>query len=302
MLQAFPLMALLALAFAAGPSVAADRVVFNDERTLDPGAGGGLDGLTAYAGTFAWLGSDGTGTHLRVRTDDFQEDATAEPIQEPSEEGGFPIDLGPGRQGPLAVYPRDCRGDCDIFRYDVLNRRERRIAIAARPRRWHAAAAVWNGRLAFSREGRGRDGLFVTRPLRRLSRRLASEVDLRGSQVTWISRNGKNLFTKRFSRRGRGRTCLLARAGDGQELGSLTLERRYVYWAPGTISFGKPVTAGLMRRRLPSRRCRSRGRAETGRTFSSSDRVDSIAVDRGRAFYEDGFSIREMTDPPLSWR
>jgi hypothetical protein len=293
------------LSVGVAPAAAEDRIAIQDPGPHDAEAGY-LSDVTAYAGTFAWTRevNDSADSRLVTRHAGRVQDARAGEFFT-----GLPgeLDLGPGRGGPFVVYPRcdvEFSGGCDLFVYDIRGRRERKLSAAGHARRSENAGALWNGRLAFARTGSGPDGIFVTRPLRRLSRARVSDLDLRGSRVAWLSPDGKKLFTRRFNRAGGGRACLLARAGRGEVLGSLTLGSEYAFWNRQPVQNGSPGGPGsLHRRRLPGRRCEVRGRVQLGRAVPAGVFTnDSIAVDGPRAFYDDNKVIREMTDPPIAWR
>ena len=299
-------MVFASLTTVAGPAVAADQIAFRD-----PGLAGtntAILDMTGLGGSFAWIREsfESSERQLAARVGGGVRTAPVDALED-SLQG--PLDLGPG---PRVVYSRcperpSGRCDADLVVRNLRTFRERRVRGASSPRRNETVGAIWGRRVAYSRRGAGRDGIFLARSRRRLSRGLASELDLRGRRVAWISRDHKTLYTKRFSRRGRGRVCLVARAGSGHGFGSLTLGRDHVFWARGPVSAVSTDPVELRRRRLPSRRCGSRGPSQVGRRLDHlaypPQLINTIALDGDRAFYYAGSDeVREMTDPPLTWR
>jgi hypothetical protein len=98
---------------------------------------------------------------------------------------GAGFDIGAGRSGQLiAVYARcGAKRRCDLYRFDFGRRRERRIRSLS-TRADELSPAFSNGRLAFTRRGKG-GGLFKTGPLRRIYKRPGSGLDLRGDSATF---------------------------------------------------------------------------------------------------------------------
>ena len=122
--------------------------------------------------------------------------------------------------------------------------RERKLRSLS-TRRWSEyAVAVWARRYLFSRSGRG-GGIFVSRPLRRIARGSAHDLDLRGRVGAFIAsdvHSGIDSIRVVYLRRGGGiRKCVVATGARDlggaivEQYGSLSLSRRFVYWVFGPV-------------------------------------------------------------------
>ena len=89
------------------------------------------------------------------------------------------LDLGPSRLGRavVAVYPR-CGPGCDLYRYDVLDRRETRVTTVSSSGFSERAPTVWGDSIAFVRRGRVRLGSLSHRGSRVLTRTVPDEMEL----------------------------------------------------------------------------------------------------------------------------
>jgi hypothetical protein len=273
---------------------AADRVLIRN-------AGENVD---AFRGNFAWSSS-----HNRLVLFSRGSRRLA-----PVRRFSGPVDpsLGPGRGGsPVAAYTR-CKDTgpfepvlgCDLFVLGLRSGRERKLRSLS-SRRWSEyAIAAWRGRYLFARERctrtRCRNGLWVTRPLRLISRDPVGDVDLRGGVAAFdhVDRvEPQSVRVVHLSSRGRLRQCVVGRVGDEEAPVSIALTRRFVYWvrAPGFE---------VLRRRIPTRRCIQRGPVQRLRYLSGNTNKNSVAITRGRVFYTDAstvlgrpVSLFQMTDP-----
>jgi hypothetical protein len=291
----------------AGPAGAADRVVATN-------VGFNPD---AFLGTFAWSDQRGRLVLLsRGRT-------RLAPVRR--FRGLVDPSLGPGRHGaPVAAYPR-CAGSnsglgCDLFVLGLRSGREHKLRSLSTKSWSESAVGVWGSRYLFARRRCTASncfsgGLFVSRPLRRLSRAFVGEVDLRGRVAAFtVTPPAAELLPVSIrvvflSRRGRVRQCVLAtvrRFNGGYEdngFYSPVVTRRFVYWvaSPQELAARPP---SVLRRRIPSRTCAQRGRVQTLRSSSGQIQTEGVAVTRGRVYYTGvnpdvpgPRSLFEMTDP-----
>ena len=163
--------------------------------------------------------------------------------------------------------------------------------------------AVWRDLLVFGRRAR-RGGVFATNPLHRLFKGTPlRQADLVGGTLAYLTigsapdKNdevGERLKFRRFDRRRAGRACELGRTVGEQGLTSPSLTRRHVYWLARSTVDADARRAVVLRRALPTRRCRQRGRVSRGRGFDT-DAVTFIAVDGARLYYVRGDSVFESS-------
>jgi hypothetical protein len=121
---------------------------------------------------------------------------------------------------------------------------------------------------------------------------LATKSTQRGE----VQRTFTYVVVKQFDRRGQGRSCVVARARSGTNIGAggpgawldhPLLDGRFVYWQR-TFSPGDYTARSAVHRRLvPTRDCRPRGREQWQPVFFSAmgNRLAGLAVDRGRIYY-----------------
>jgi hypothetical protein len=278
--------AVLGAGSVAPPAAATDRVI-----ATDPG-----ENIDAFNGTFAWSEAN----RLTLFSGGVRRFAPVRSFGSSS----VNAKLGPGRDGStVATYSR-CKGalgGCDLFVLGLRSGHERRLRSLSTRRSSEYTVAGWQGRYLFARSGR-RGGVFVSGPLRRISRRASpwTDLDLRGRVAVFSDatpdRSGEadpfdmSVRVVRLSRRGVGRQCVVAR--HGVFVVSPLITRRFVYWVD------RPESGSVvLRRRIPSRRCIQRGRVERlrprpGRLEEALD----VAVTRGRVFYPR--SVNSPTRPP----
>ncbi len=116
--------------------------------------------LSAYGGALAWSDYDAASERfaLVIR----QGDATAAaPIA--TARRAFDVSLGPDARGRVVALYTRCRvaprgrtaeRGCDVYRYDLRTRRERKLASVSSPKLDEAWPAQWRGRIAFARRAR----------------------------------------------------------------------------------------------------------------------------------------------------
>lgn len=195
--------------------------------------------IAAYGGALAWSRYDSVSGRYRLvvaAPGSAPAEAPVAPARRP-----FDVSIGPDtRNRPVVLYTRcakrDGTRDCDIHRYDIGARRERRLGLSS-PREDEAWPVQWGARVAFVRRqrsgGRGEiadcDVPFVKiisskRPARRLDRGscgFTTGMSIRRDriiQVTFGSPPGTRFDSqvRSLSVRG-GRMRLLARQGSGEE-------------------------------------------------------------------------------------
>ena len=196
--------------------------------------------IAAYGGALAWSDYDTATNRYRLVVAARGAAPAAAPI--PPARRAFDVSLGPDPANrPVALYTRCTRAagtrGCDVYRYDVAMRRERRLGFSS-PREDEAWPAQWGIRVAFVRRHRtGGVGaaldcdvpfvktVNVPRPARRLHRGTCGRTTgmsihrERIVQVTLGSPPGATGFdsqVRRLSTRG-GAVKVLARQGTGEE-------------------------------------------------------------------------------------
>jgi hypothetical protein len=155
-------------------------------------------------------------------------------------------------------------------------------------------------------DGDARSGVFRSTPVRRLSRRLPLETDMRGTLFAFLYEPDlrTTVLTKWLDHRGRGPECVVVEADEGRSpegdrLSGAAIAGGFVYWIH--VVFPDPVVTGveervnIRRRRIPTRRCRQRGPEERGRSLEQL--ASSPAVDRARLYFT---SPRGVVQTPLS--
>lgn len=281
------------------PAGAADRVI----ATSPPASyAGGLGSVDAYGGNLVWaqqtligfdyFARDARGTR-RILTGKARDD----------------LDLGARRGGGTqAVFTHLNQ----LFSYDFRSGATRGLSSLSRPHGFEQKPSVWKGRFAFVRVGEFDDpvsrpkvpGLFVTSPLRTVTRASAVATDLRGSRLAYVTLKSRTttLYVATLPRgRARLRSCFIARAtgarGTGPRiaLSNPVLTATHVYWLRKDA---RAARAAIRRRLLPRRGCRLRGREEHSREIAG---MESFATDRGRFFYSAQSQVREATDPTLAF-
>ena len=291
--------ALATSVLAVAPASGADRVL----ATAPP-----LTSLTpvdAHGGNIVWGQSVGGGPR-----EYFVRDAGG---RRPFLPGMSPSDLDLGARrggGTQAVFTGAAGFGDQLFSYDFRSGATRELSSLTRPRGFETSPSVWEGRFAFVRVDEfdepvalARDvGLFVTGPLRRVTRVPAVSTELRGPRIAYIThRNQTTALYVATLARGRIRSCFIARAtsssGSGPKvaLSNPALTGANVYWLRKDARAPAPT---IRRRRLPGRGCRSRGREERSREVSG---MESFAVEGRRFFYTTPTQVREATDPRLAF-
>jgi hypothetical protein len=276
-----------ALALLIVPSASADRFFASGPASVR--------NVTAYRGLIAWGGSAGTTgppayyvsrggavTRLRISQPRYRDKRLGVVVN-----GSLGrIDLGPdGHGGTMAVYER-CTNTCDIYRYGLASRRSGRVRGASSRRFEEFSPSVWRGRVVFFRPRQR--GLFETPPFFRLARTGVAvlETDLRGRTVAYATApsdsSATKIFVKRIGRRGRGRSCEIARATDLVTVSQPQLDGAYVYWLRQSYAGTGDLT--IHRRRLPTSSCHPRGPEQLEPRGIPFD-PGNFAVTRGRLFY-----------------
>jgi len=153
-----------------------------------------------YQGRVAWWSTDARGRSRLVTW----AAGTLERTRVTLPKRALELDLGPDAHGHVAaVYSRCRRPDvaCDVYEYNFAARRERRVRVAASPRRSETSPAIWRDRIAFAE-----DAKRIVLAGRRGSRRVVpggtrggepGQIDLRGSTVAyaWYLRSDRCVDT-----------------------------------------------------------------------------------------------------------
>jgi hypothetical protein len=140
----FPLYAALA-ALVAPAAASADAVVAELTRVTP---------IAAYGGVVAWSGYDAASGRYRLVVGRGDQAAPA-PIA--GSRRAFDVSLGPDARGRVVALYTRCRTanhGCDVYRYDVQARRERKVLGVSSPTKDEAWPVQWRGRLAFVRRAR----------------------------------------------------------------------------------------------------------------------------------------------------
>jgi hypothetical protein len=156
--------------------------------------------VAAYGGALAWSAYDAASDRFRLVVAAPGAAAAVAPVA--ASRRAFDASLGPGPGNhPVALYTRCRRAEtrCDIYRYDVLGRRETRLRFSS-ARADEALPVQWGARVAFVRRHGMRprsacDALLVktltsTRPARRLDRGSCGRttgLSLRGDRIVQVT-------------------------------------------------------------------------------------------------------------------
>jgi len=211
--------------------------------------------IAAYGGVVAWSDYDAATKRYRLVVREGDETARA-PIA--GSRRAFDVSLGPDARGRVVALYTRCRTatrGCDVYRYDLRARRERKVVSVSSPVKDEAWPVQWRDRLAFVRRdraygfavendryqlrpdlaGRARGGTLVDcdvpyvkalsarAPSRRLDRGLCAPttgMSIRGDsivQVTDLDQGGAGSESQVRRLRARGGAArVLARAGGGE--------------------------------------------------------------------------------------
>ncbi|HEV7804593.1 MAG TPA: hypothetical protein VGO80_02130 [Solirubrobacteraceae bacterium] len=136
--------AILAALLAAAPAHADDLVADLERDTP----------ISAYGGALAWSGYDAATQRyaLMIRRGEVTAPARAATARRP-----FDVSLGPDQRGRVVALYTRCRTatrGCDVYRYDLRTRRERKLASVSSPSQDEAWPAQWRGRVTFARRAR----------------------------------------------------------------------------------------------------------------------------------------------------
>jgi hypothetical protein len=156
--------------------------------------------IAAYAGSVAWSAFDRPSGRYRlmVRTPAGTQAAAVAPSSVP-----FDVSLGSDARGRIVALYTRCAPGCDVYRYDVVARRETLVRAVSSPNEDEARPAQWRDRIAFVRRhptgGTGElkdcDVPFVrdltsARPSRRLDRGSCGRADgmsIRGTRIIEVT-------------------------------------------------------------------------------------------------------------------
>jgi hypothetical protein len=281
-----------ALAAAAPPARAADRIVVTDPTATN---------VSAHNTLVVWssLGRDGRARLVRL----IRGSPRNVPVR--PKDGPFDPDVGTDRRGHQQIVYTRCAGvsgqGCDVWRYDDGTRRERKVAGASSESCSEFAPSVWIGTVAFARTGPGDcPGLYVVRRgrARRLEGRVPSQTDIRGSLVAYLYTPAGDPATTSvrvrpiYGVRSRRVVSGLNAKKESYRVTSPVLDGSFVYWLQeDRIRHEFFAGRGLARRRSTLE--------FTSRTLPG--RVTSIAVANGRLYYSSGPGVFEATDPPLGF-
>lgn len=139
--------AAIVLALASPAPASADDAVAQLERDTP---------ISAYGGALAWSAYDARSGRYRLvlRTDALTTAARVASASRP-----FDVSLGPDSKGRVVALYTRCRGgkgSCDVYRYDLRTRIERKLASVSAPSLDEAWPAQWRGRVSFVRRARTR--------------------------------------------------------------------------------------------------------------------------------------------------
>lgn len=110
--------------------------------------------ISAYGGALAWSAYDAAAKRfaLVIRQGDVTAAARVATARRP-----FDVSLGPDSSGRVVALYTRCRTatrGCDVYRYDLRTRHERKLASVSSPSIDEAWPAQWRGRIAFARRAR----------------------------------------------------------------------------------------------------------------------------------------------------
>ena len=166
----------------AAPAHAADRLITRDPTAANVTAHGGSSNVV-----WARVGNDGR-SRLVHRIRNRNRDLPVRP-----KTGLFDPDLGINAEGHRVIVYTRCAGlsgrNCDVWQYDVADRRESKVPGASTDGCSEFAPSVWIGAVAFGSSGPGRcNGLYIVRrnTRLRLDERVPAETDLRAHRVAYL--------------------------------------------------------------------------------------------------------------------
>jgi len=317
------------VALGVAPAARADDVI----ATVDEGY---LGSLSAYGGSLIWTGNpDEFAAARSVFVWDGAGVRTMSALSLPAGYVIRGADIGPDSRGGLAVVYAGCidegegTGACSLLRVGLGGGRPRRVRGASSNRYDERGPSIWGSKVVFVRAPyEGYTHLYrVPKPLRGvfaapLGIRLAglpqccrggvrdswiTATDLRRRVVAYlawqltergsIQRTVTKLIVKRFDRRGRGRSCVVAHArsgtnygggGPGAALSAPRLDGRYVYWLRAFSPGDYTTQQSIRRRLLPTRSCRPRGPEQRKAPLPSPSPGlggANFAVDGDRIYY-----------------
>lgn len=110
--------------------------------------------VSAYGGALAWSAYDAPSGRYRLV---LRADAVTAAARVASASRPFDVSLGPDSKGRVVALYSRCRGDkggCDVYRYDLRTRTERKLASVSSPSLDEAWPAQWRGRVSFVRRAR----------------------------------------------------------------------------------------------------------------------------------------------------
>jgi hypothetical protein len=211
---------------------AADRLITRDPTAANVTAHGGSSNVA-----WARVGSDGR-SRLVHRIRNRNRDLPVRP-----KAGLFDPDLGTNAQGHRVIVYTRCAGlsgrNCDVWQYDVADRRESKVPGASTGECSEFAPSVWIGAVAFGSSGPGRcSGLYIARRRTRLrlDERVPAETDLRAHRVAYLhippGDTNRTFVRIRGARGGKSRVVVTGFAAEGESyrVSNPILDSRYVYW------------------------------------------------------------------------
>jgi hypothetical protein len=267
---------------AAAPTAhAADLLITRDPTTANVTAHGGSANVV-----WSRVGSDGR-SRLVHRVRSRNRDLPVRP-----KAGLFDPDVGINAEGHRVIVYTRCAGlsgrNCDVWQYDVAERRESKVPGAATDACSEFAPSVWIGAVAFGSSGPGRcNGLYITRRRTRLrlDERVPAETDLRAHRVAYLhippNDKTRTFLRVRGARGGRSRVVVTGFAADGESyrVSDPFLDSRHVYWLQQD-QIRNEFFAGR------ANAVRSSVLEFTNRLFPGM--VESLAVARAGIFYTNG--------------
>jgi hypothetical protein len=283
-------------ALAAAPTAhAADLLI-----TPDPTAAN----VTAHGGSanVVWsrVGSDGR-SRLVHRVRSRNRDLPVRP-----KAGLFDPDVGINAEGHRVIVYTRCAGlsgrNCDVWQYDVAERRESKVPGASTGACSEFAPSVWIGAVAFGSSGPGRcNGLYITRRRTRLrlDERVPAETDLRAHRVTYLhippNDKTRTFLRVRGARGGKSRVVVTGFAADGESyrVSNPFLDSRNVYWLQQD-QIRNEFFAGR------ANAIRSSVLEFTNRLFPGM--VESLAIARAGIFYTNGQGLYLARDATFAAR
>jgi hypothetical protein len=280
---------------AAPPAHAADRVI-----TRDPTAANVSGHGSSRSVVWSRVGSDGR-SRLVQRIRNRNRDLPVRP-----KAGLFDPDLATTLRGNVGIVYTRCAGlsgqNCDVWQYDGLNRKERKVPGASSDRCSEFAPSMWLGTVAFGRTGpAGCAGLYIARRGRatKLDDRVPAETDLRAHRVAYVhippNDTTRTFLRVRGARGGKSRVVVTGFAAEGESyrVSNPILDARYVHWLQQDV-IRNEFFAGR------ANAIRSSVLEFTSRLFPGM--VDSVAVARAGIFYTNGQGLHLATDATFSAR